>query len=327
MGIFEKSLHVDPKYQPLEKYVHIMYRGFWTPAKYEQNIRMIDTPHYFNSLSELDRSVISKCIMAVSLVEDKVKTYWSTLALDLPQTIIGDVGGLFGQSEVTHRRSYHSLAESLGVDTDNLDRFDALRGRIEYLSKYIETDPKIIGKKRILKKLVLFTSLVERCSLFTQFYILMSYAKHNKGLKTISMLQQSTAIEEVTHYKFGIDVINIIKSEYPNMWDEYMEELVTDNIVAAYQSEVSLIDWFFEQGVPDHITKEEIINFLNYNFNVVCNDLNLPKRFDVDEKLLEEKSEWFKVKVFVPGEPDFFDNATGGYAAEDEEIDTDNFNF
>lgn len=327
MGIFEKSLHVDPKYQSLEKYVHIMYRGFWTPAKYEQNIRMIDAPHYFNSLEELDRTVISKCIMAVSLVEDKVKTYWSTLALDIPQTIIGDVGGLFGQSEVTHRRAYHALAEALSVDTNNLDRFDALRGRIEYLAKYIETDPKIIGKKRILKKLVLFTSLVERCSLFTQFYILMSYAKHNKGLKTISALQQSTAIEEVTHYKFGIDVVNFIKEEYPNMWDEYMEELVTDNILMAHKSEVALIDWFFENGTPDHISKEEVLNFLNYNFNVVCTDLNLPKRFEVDEVMLEEKSDWFKVKVFAPGEPDFFDNAVGGYASEDEEIDTDNFNF
>ena len=327
MNIFEKVLHTDPKYQHLEKYVHIMYRGFWTPAKYEKGIKEVDAPHFFNVLGNVDQEAIKRCILAISIVEDKVKTYWSTLALDLPQTIIGDVGGLFGQSEITHRRSYHALAETLNVDSDDIQNHDALRGRIEYLSKYVEVDPKIIGKKRILKKLVLFTSLVERCSLFTQFYILMSYAYHNKGLKTISALQESTALEENIHYSFGIDVINIIKGQFPQMWDEYFVELVTDNIKVAYQSELNLIDWFFENGVPEHITKKEVVNFLNYNFNVVCKDLQLDLEFKVDDNLFEEKSAWFKTKVFMTTEPDFFDSSVSGYASDDEEINLDNFEF
>jgi len=327
MNIFERVLHIDPKYQHLEKYVHIMYRGFWTPAKYEKGIKEVDAPHFFNSLGKSDQEAIKRCILAISIVEDKVKTYWSTLALDLPQTIIGDIGGLFGQSEVTHRRSYHSLAEILNVDIDDIQNHEALKGRIEYLSKYIETDPKIIGKKRILKKLVLFTSLVERCSLFTQFYILMSYAYHNRGLKTISALQESTALEENVHYSFGIDIINIIKQQFPQMWDEYFVELVTDNIKVAYQSELNLIDWFFENGVPEHLTKKEVVNFLNYNFNTVCKDLELDLEFKVDEKLFNEKNSWFKAKVFMTTEPDFFDSMVSSYASDDETIDIDNFQF
>lgn len=327
MSIFDRKLHIDPKYNFLEKYVHMMYRGFWTPAKYEKLINEVDTPHFNNVLSNLDQETIRRCILAISIVEDKVKTYWSTLALDLPQTLIGDIGGLFGQSEVTHRRSYHALSESLNVDLDEINQHEALVGRIQYLSKYIENDPKITGKKRILKKLVLFTSLVERCSLFTQFYILMSYAWRNRGLETISALQQTTALEEATHYQFGIDIINIIKSESPNLWDEYLEELITDNIITAYNSELKLIDWFFEQGIPEHLTKEEVINFLSYNFNIVTTDLNLGIRFDFDEKLYEDKNSWFKQKVFITTEPDFFHNAVGGYASEDEDVELDNFNF
>ena len=327
MSIFEKTKHIDPKYQHLDKYVNIMYRGFWTPAKYEKLIKEVDVSHFFNAMEPLDQEVVSRCILAISIVEDKVKTYWSSLALEIPQTIIGDVGGLFGMSEVTHRRSYHALTELLNVDTDNLEKHDALRGRIEYLSKYVENDPKIIGKKRILKKLVLFTSLVERCSLFTQFYILMSYAYRNRGLKTISALQETTAIEEVTHYSFGIDLINIIKEELPQLWDEYMIELVTDNIKVAYQSELNLIDWFFENGTPDHLTKEEVINFLNYNFNVISKDLGLDFKYLVDDKLYQERNEWFTVKVFTTSEPDFFDQAVSGYASEDYEIDLDDFKF
>jgi len=321
MSIFEKTLHIDPKYQYLEKYVNIMYRGFWTPAKYEKLIKEVDAPYFFNILPKLDQEVISRCILAVSLVEDKVKTYWSTLALDIPQTIVGDVGGLFGQSEVTHRRSYHALANALNINTDDVLKHDALKGRIDYLAKYLENDPKIIGKKRILKKLVLFTSLVERCSLFTQFYILMSYAMNNKGLKTISALQESTAKEEDIHYKFGIDIINEIKNELPQIWDEYLVELITDNINIAYTAELNLIDWFFENGTPEHLTKIEVVNFLNYNFAIVAKDLNLDLDFKVDDKIYESKNAWFKRKVFITTEPDFFDNAVGGYASDDEETE------
>lgn len=326
-NIFKKTLHIDPEYQHLEKYVYIMYRGSWTPAKYEKLIREVDAPHFFNAMPEADKETIRRCIMAVNLVEDKIKTYWSSLALDLPQTIIGDVGGLFGQSEVTHRRSYHSLSEALKVNNDDIKKHKALKGRVEYLQRYLEKDPKIIGKKRILKKLVLFTSLVERCSLFTQFYILMSYAYRNRGLKTISALQESTAIEEVTHYKFGLDVINIIKRQFPQLWDEYMVELITDNIKVAYQSELNLIDWFFEKGVPEHITKEEVVNFLNYNFNVVSKDLGLDLYYDVEDDLFDKKNSWFKAKVFMTTESDFFDNAVSGYASDDEEVDVDDFEF
>jgi ribonucleoside-diphosphate reductase beta chain len=325
MGIFEKTLHNDPEYKHLEKYVHIMYRGFWTPAKYEKLIKEVDAPRFYNSMKELDKEAIKRCIMAVNLVEDKVKTYWSSLALDIPQVIVGDVGGLFGMSEVTHRRSYNALSEVLEVDTEALSEHKVLKGRVEYLGKYLEKDSTLKGNKKVLKKLVLFTSLVERCSLFTQFYILMSYAYNNQGLNSISALQESTAIEEIQHYSFGIDLINIIKRQYPQLWDDSMIKLVEKNIEEAYRAEVKLIDWFFEKGVPEHLSKEEVINFLNYNFNVVCGDLGLDINYPVDMSIFKEKNEWFKVKVFMTSEPDFFDSAVSGYASEEEDIDVNDF--
>lgn len=321
--IFKKEKHIDPQYQFLEKYIKVLYKGVWNPTKYEKLIKEVDVPHYNNQMSELDKALVKKCILAVAMVEDKVKTYWGTLSFDIPQTIIGDIGGLLSQAEVTHRRSYHSLAEELGIDPEEVYNYPAIKGRLKYLSKHLEKDSKIIGKKRVLKNLVLFTSLVEKGSLFTQFYILMSYAKANKGLKTISSLQQTTATEENVHYSFGIDIINIIKKEYPHLWGEYLIELIEKNIKAAYKAELELLDWFFEDGEPTHITKEEVINFLRYNFNIICRDLDLDIKFKYDEELYFKKNQWFTIKTKAPVEPDFFDNAVGGYSSEDDEEDLD----
>lgn len=326
-SIFESEPYLNPKYNHLDKYVNIMYKGFWTPAKYEKLIKEQDAPHYFNEMGGLDQEAIKRCILAIATVEDKVKSFWCTLSQDLPQTVIGDVGGLFGQSEVTHRRSYHSLLENLKIDLDEINQHEELSGRIKYLTKHVQTDPKIIGKKRILKKLVLFTALVERASLFTQFYILMSYARNNKGLKTISSLQKSTAQEEIVHYSFGIDVINIIKEEQPQLWSDYLVELVEKNLKVAYETELKLIDWFFEKGVPDHLTKEEVVNFLDYNFSVISKDLGLQLEFEYDKVMYQEKNHWMTEKITAPTEVDFFDNNAGGYSSTDEDIDIDEFEF
>lgn len=326
-GIFEKVKHIDERYNHLEKYVHTMYRGFWTPAIYEQGINEVDVPHFNNQMTFVEQESIRRAISLISLVEDKVKIYWPTLVIDLPQTVVGDVGGLFGQSEVTHRRSYHALAEALNVNLEEYFKHPDLEGRIKYLSKHIENDPKIVGKKRVLKKLVLFTALVERISLFTWFYYLMSFANKNKGLKTISALQTTTCCEESLHYNFGIDLINIIKEQYPQLWDDYLVDLVSKNITDAYNAELKLIDWVFEKGVPDHITKEELLNFLKDNFNTVSKDLKLDLDFGVDEKLFEEKNSWFNRKVFITGEPDFFDSPVGSYSSTEVKVDLDTFEF
>lgn len=326
-SIFENEQYLNPEYDFLDKYVGIMYRGFWTPAKYEKLIKEQDVPYYFNCMGPVDQEAIKRCIVAVALVEDKVKVYWPSLVFDLPQTVIGDIGGMFGMSETTHRRSYHSLLQNLKINTQDFKDDRAVKGRVDYLTKYLETDPKIIGKKRILKKLVLFTSLVERVSLFTQFYILMSYARANRGLETMSALQQSTATEELVHYSCGMDLINKIKSESPQLWDEYLVELIEKNIQESRKAEKNLIRWFFEKGVPEHLTLEEVENFLNYNMNTVAKDLKLGISFKYDEQMYEEKNKWFMEKISTAGEPDFFAAPVGGYASEKVQVNVDDFDF
>ena len=320
--IFVKTKHIDSAYNQLDKYVTTMWKGFWTPAKYKKNIAKVDASYVVNRMEFISRSVVERCVLATALVEDKVKTFWSKLTDDIPQTVVGEVGGVFANSEVVHARSYRALAESLGLqkEFENIMKYPVIRGRANYLGKYLKTDPRFRGKKRVLKKLILFTALVERASLFSQFYILMSFAQHNKGLKIISSLQASTATEELLHYKFGVELINIIKKENPQLWDDTLQRLIKKDLRSAYINELKLINWIFENGVPDHITKEEVINFVSYNFSIIARDLDIPVTFTYDRKMYEEKNSWMANILATPGEPDFFDAPVGGYSSVDEYV-------
>jgi ribonucleoside-diphosphate reductase beta chain len=328
-NIFENQEYLHPDYQHLDKYTKMMYRSIWTPAAYQALIEEQDAPHYHNELISIDKEAIKRCLLSVAIVEDTVKTFWMTLHKDFPQVIISDVGGLFGAQEVTHRKSYHHLLDVLKVDKSEIDGHKPLRDKIKYLKKYNESDPRLRGERAALKRLTLFTALTERVSLLPCFYILSSWAKAKKGLETISKLQKSTAQEELLmHYQFGIDIINIVKKQKPSLWNEYLEEFVAKNIKMAYKSELALIDWFFENGVPDHITKEEILNFTRYNFRELCKDLDIDhSAYVVDEELYEKKNSWFMVRILSSTDSDFFLNEVGNYANEEEEINIDEFKF
>lgn len=325
MSIFNNEGYLNPKYNRFKKFVKVSFKLIWTPAKYIKNIEEKDAHEFKYSLGSISQNCVRRCILAVSIVEDKVKSFWGDVDKIFPQTIISDLAGLLSFQEVVHRISYHSLAEIIGVKRDEAEEHQVLRDRIKYLNKHLEEDPKLIGKKRKLKKVVLFTTLVERCSLFTQFYILMSFSKRVSKLKGIGKLQISTATEEDFHYNFGLELINTVKEESPEIWSEYLQELVNKNIQMAYETELRIIDWIFEEGVPEHITKEEVINVLDYNFKKISDDLELGLEYNYDEKMYQEKNAWFFISTKSPITPDFFDENVGGYSGEKEEINVDNF--
>lgn len=328
MSIFKNEQYLNPKYQFLDKYCMMMFKSFWTPAAYQNLIEEQDVPYFKNHLSKAEQTAVERSILAIAIVEDKVKSFWMNIHNDLPQTIISDVGGSFSLQEVVHRKSYHHLVEVLGIDTESIYDYRPTRKRIEYLEKYLEKDSNITKEKWVLKKLVLFTALVERISLFTQFYILTSFSQRNKGLETIGALQKSTAQEELfMHYAFGIDLINIIKEEHPELWEDYLINDIQRNIDMAYEAELGLIDWFFEEGVPEHLTKKEVINFLNYNFHELQKDLGLKAKYDFDRDLYNKKSSWFMVRLQGLTNVDFFVNEPGNYGAIKENIDIDEFEF
>ena len=320
MSIFVKEKHIDSKYAHLEKYGLIMWKSFWTPAKYQKNIQKIDVPFILNKMDEISKECIKKTILASALVEDKVKTFWSFLVLDIPQTIIGEVGAIFGNSEVVHAKSYRFLVEALNLtdDFENIQEIPCMKGRIDYLNKHLSKTytPK---EKQILKKIVLFTVLVERVSLFSQFYIAMSFNKNNKGLKSIYSLQSSTATEELYHYMFGLELINIIKQENQELWDTELKDYVKESVLKAHEAESKLVEWIFENGYPSHLNKFEVSNFINYNFNQVCKDVEIDLAFDYDEDYYQEHNSWM-MQALQPTEPDFFDNPVGGYSSVEEVI-------
>lgn len=312
MNIFEKKNAIKPyDYPHLVKYAYAIHESFWTPDHFTYDRDIHD---FLVNLNSLEQNVVKRCMLAIGTIENKVKSFWSRIDMRMPRTEIAIVGNTFGGNEVIHQLTYEKLLSLLGLENEfeKVLNVPCMKGRSEYLSKYLQG---VYSKsnKEFTKSLILFTLLVENASLFSQFLIVSSFKKYKNLMTNFNTVIGATAREEVIHAKFGEELINIIKKENPEWFDDAMEDKVRRNVQKAYIAELEVLDWIFEEGELDFISKQEIIEYLKYRFNKSLNQIGYKNEFVLDEKLLE-KSNFLDVQLTASTSFDFFNEKSTDYS-------------
>jgi ribonucleoside-diphosphate reductase beta chain len=197
----------------------------------------------------------------------------------------------------------------------------AIKDRIEYLSKYLD-GTRSKDDKMYTKSVLLFSLFIEHVSLFSQFLIMMSFNKEKNIFKGISNVVEATSKEEDIHGNFGVEIINIIKRENPEWFDEEFDKLIYSACNKAYKAECKVLDWIFEQGELDFLPKETIKHFIQNRFNNSLNKIGMKPLFQPDLSLLE-KTMWFEVEITSTKEGDFFYKKSIDYNKKSKSITED----
>ncbi|MFW6230580.1 MAG: ribonucleotide-diphosphate reductase subunit beta [Nanoarchaeota archaeon] len=321
LDIFEHRLNLKPyEYPQLLEYVDAIRHSYWihTEFKFDGDIQDFKV-----RLSDSERDAIRKTMLAISQIEVAVKTFWGNLYSRLPKPEIGSVGATFAESEVRHHDAYSHLLEILGLNEEfkNLRNEPVIMQRIDYLESAVK-NAKAEDNKDYAQSILLFSLFIEHVSLFSQFLIIMSFNKYKDQFKGISNVVEATSKEEQIHGDFGIDVINIIKDENPEWFDESHNRMVQDMCRQAFESESGIIDWIFEQGEFDFLPKKVIREFIKNRFNNSLKSIGIPKIFDVDNELLQE-TEWFDDEVIATKHVDFFAKRSINYTKKSQSVTSD----
>jgi ribonucleoside-diphosphate reductase beta chain len=208
----------------------------------------------------------------------------------------------------------------LGLNTEfeNLMQVPAIRRRIKYLEKAI-TNVKAIENQDYFESVILFSMFVENVSLFSQFLVIMSFNKHKNVLKGVSNAVEATSKEENIHAEFGFDLVNLIKQENPTWWTPELVEDITIETLNAYDAEAEIVDWIFEEGDLDFLTKEQTLEFIKHRFNLSLNSIGIDNVFSVNHKLLET-TEWFDDEILTTKHTDFFNKRSINYSKKSKSI-------
>jgi ribonucleoside-diphosphate reductase beta chain len=291
------------EYPSLLEYKDAIRHSYWIDTEYNFTTDIND---FHVNVSDEEREVIKRTMLAIAQIEVNVKTFWADLYKRMPITEIGDVGMTFAESEVRHKDAYARLLRILGLEEEfkTVVEIPAIKNRIKYLKKYLDGS-RSRDNKMYTKSVLLFSLFIEHVSLFSQFLIMMSFNKERNIFKGISNVVEATSKEEDIHGNFGVEIINIIKQENPDWFDEEFENLIYSACNKAYAAECGILDWIFEKGELEFLPKETIKHFIMNRFNNSLQKIGMNKHFEVDSNLLAS-TKWFDVEITATKEGDFF---------------------
>lgn len=321
MNIFEKRLNILPyEYPNLNAFKDAIRHSYWIHSEFNYTSDIND---YKSNVNEIERDVIKKCMLAISQIEVNVKTFWGDLYKRMPKPEIGFIGATMNESEARHADSYQNLLYILGLEKEfeTLLEVPCIINRINYLNKYLD-GTRSKDNKMFTKSLLLFTLLVENVSLFSQFYLLMSFNKEKNLFKGMSNVVEGSSKDEELHAELGIELINIIKNENPEWFDDEFKELIYSACKKAYLAECGILDWVFEKGELDFISKENIKEFIKDRINKSLIKINFDKIFEINSELLKPTL-WFEIELKSTKEGDFFNKRQIDYSKKTKSITED----
>lgn len=318
MTIFDKRTAFKPfEYPELIEFVDAINNSYWLHKEWNF---ISDVQDFKVSLSEKDRNAVKNAILAISQIEVSVKSFWGNIGSKLPKPEVSAVGFTFADSEVRHERAYSHLLEVLGLNDEFLLVLEnpVIQGRVEYLTKYLKNAADNSLESYTLS-LALFSLFVENVSLFSQFLLIRSFRKYRNELKDIDNVIQATQQEEQLHAQFGAYVINIIKKEYPDWFNDNFYAKIERACKKAYVAEEKIIDWLFESGDLDFITSDELKEFTKSRFNTSLVWIGHGPIFEVNEEVMK-KFKWFDEGVNNLISFDFFNKKSTNYSKKTQSI-------
>ena len=319
--LFKYRLNLKPhEYPELAEYKEAIQHSYWLHTEFNYTSDIHD---FKVNVTDHERTAIKNSMLAIAQVEVAVKSFWGDIFKRMPKPEIGAVGYTFAESEVRHQDAYAHLLEILGLNEEfeKLKDIPELMQRVDYLNKSAVL-ARTGSDKDYGLSLILFSLFTEHVSLFSQFLIIMSFNKYKNLFKGMSNAIEATSKEEQIHGLFGIELINIIREEHPEWFDETMEREVIQSCRDAYESEKIVIDWIYEDGDLDFMPKETVKEFVKNRLNNSLDSIGYKPSFEIDEKAVES-TDWFDDEVVATKHVDFFVKRSINYSKRTRSITGD----
>ena len=311
-SIFEEQISRKPNRYPwVDQFIEAMHNGFWTDKEF--NFKT-DVQQFKVILTDQERDIIVRTLSAISQIEVAVKTFWAKLGENLPHPSLQDLGYVMANVELL------KILDLEDVFEENL-KLDFIQGRVKYLRKYTHRFYKD-SKKQYLYALILFTLFVENVSLFSQFYVINWFSRNKNVLKDTDQQVKYTRNEENIHALVGMTIINTIRDEYPELFDDELESKIAHEAEEAFKAESKIIDWmvngYAEQGLNTVLLKEFIKNRINESMK----QIGFKPIFDIDTELLKDAL-WFEEELHGNSMVDFFHSRPTEYSKKNQSFSED----
>lgn len=213
--------------------------------------------------------------------------------------------------EAVHTHSYQYIVESLGLDGNEIFNMyrevNAIYSKASFILSFNEGifDPAFTtgtfeSDQKFLENLVIFSVILEGIFFYSSFAVMFGFQRQNKMVGSAEQIQYIMR-DESQHLNFGINLINTIKEEQPELWTAKFQQHVIDLVKEAARLEYTFAREVFPRGIFG-MNAAGFKQYIEHIADRRLNRIGLPSQFNV-----ENPFPWMSEAVDLSKEKNFFE--------------------
>jgi ribonucleoside-diphosphate reductase beta chain len=207
--------------------------------------------------------------------------------------------------EAIHTHAYQYITESLGLDEAEIfnayNEVQSIRDKDQFLIPFIEaiSDPLFKtgtheADQTLLKSLIVFACLMEGLFFYVGFTQILALGRQNKMTGAAEQYQYILR-DESMHCNFGIDLINQLKLENPDLWTPEFKAEIKALFLKAVELEYRYAEDTMPRGVLG-MNASMFKGYLRYIANRRATQIGLETLFPNEENPFPWMSEMIDLK-------------------------------
>ncbi|APW44072.1 ribonucleotide-diphosphate reductase subunit beta [Rhodoferax saidenbachensis] len=207
--------------------------------------------------------------------------------------------------EAIHTHAYQYIVESLGLDESEIfnayNEVASIREKDQFLIPFIDaiSDPNFKTgthetDQTLLKSLIVFACLMEGLFFYVGFTQILALGRQNKMTGAAEQYQYILR-DESMHCNFGIDLINQLKLENPNLWTPEFKAEIKGLFEKAVELEYKYAEDTMPRGVLG-MNASMFKGYLRYIANRRAQQIGLEALFPNEENPFPWMSEMIDLK-------------------------------
>ncbi|HYS67136.1 MAG TPA: ribonucleotide-diphosphate reductase subunit beta [Paraburkholderia sp.] len=207
--------------------------------------------------------------------------------------------------EAIHTHAYQYIVESLGLDEGEIfnayHEVSSIRAKDEFLIPFIHTltDPAfktgtLEADQTLLRSLIVFACVMEGLFFYVGFTQILALGRQNKMTGAAEQYQYILR-DESMHCNFGIDLINQIKLENPQLWTAEFRAEIREIFQQAVELEYRYAEDTMPRGVLG-LNASMFKSYLRFICNRRCQQIGLDPLYPNEENPFPWMSEMIDLK-------------------------------
>lgn len=222
-----------------------------------------------------------------------------------------------GFEEAVHTHSYQYIVESLGMDEGRIFNMyrevEAIFAKDNLVLSLNEGifDPMfktgtLENDQKFLENLIVFSVILEGIFFYSAFAVMFGFQRQNKLTGSAEQIQYIMR-DESQHLNFGINMINTIKEEQPEIWTKDFQNKMIDLIRRAVVLEYTFAKEVFPRGIFG-MNHQGFKGYIEHIADRRLESIGLPTQYNV-----ENPFPWMSEAIDLSKEKNFFETRVTEY--------------